>query len=146
MDRVLILTVLVSVGLFWTLKNRDNLTFTKFGEILVGIFVFSTCFARFGLPIYDMAVPTSYGPFGMAIRFELYLLFIPFLLWISANYHNWHLPKISRWVVFFIIYYILLCVLNPYNNIIISSLVAMFFLLSYMLFVYLLIKIGRAHV
>lgn len=138
MDRVLILIVMLIAVFVWLSKNSMRLSYPKFMEMLVTMFVFSCCFTRLSIPLFTMPYEHQYGPFGQAFRLEMSHVFILILLWVISQKQNFKFPPIKPIPIIAILFYVLFTILNPFNTIKASSFIALNYFLSYMLFLYLL--------
>jgi O-antigen ligase len=140
MDRVLILIVMMIIIFIWLSKDGLRLSYAKFTEALVTIFVFSCCFTRLNIPFYSLPYEHQYGPFGAAFRIEVYHVFMLILLWIVAQRTNLKFNAVKKSVVLAIIFYLFYTVLNPYNVVKASSFIALNYFITYVVFLYLLVN------
>ncbi len=138
MDRVLIFIVMLIIIFIWLSKVGMRLSYSKFAETLVTIFVFSCCFTRLNIPLYSLPYEHQYGSFGAAFRLEVYHVFILILLWVVTQCTNFKFNPIKKKIIVAIIFYLLYAVLNPFNIVKSSSFVALNYFIAYFVFMYLL--------
>lgn len=138
MDRVLILIVLLVAVFIWLSKEGVRLSYDKFTEFLVSVYVFSCCFVRLSFPLYTLPFEHQFGPFGSAFRLEMCHIMIFILLWVISQRKNITFTKIKPLPLFILLFYILYTMLNPFNIVKSSSCVALNYILSYLVFMYLL--------
>ncbi len=138
MDRVAILIVMLVALVVWLSKEGSRISYPKFAENIVAFYVFSCCFIRLGIPIFTLPYEQTYGPLGIVVRFEMFHFLILFFLWVVARERDWKLSRIKQLPVLVILFYLLLTAVNPYNVVKPAALVGWNFILSYLLFLYLL--------
>lgn len=122
----------------WLSKEGSRISYSKFAENIVALYVFSCCFVRLGIPIYSLPYEHQLGPLGLVIRLDFYHVLMLFFLWVIARERHWKFSRIKPLPVLVIIFYLLYTVINPYNTVKPSSFVAWNFIVSYLVFLYLL--------
>ncbi|MEG2402740.1 MAG: O-antigen ligase family protein, partial [Muribaculaceae bacterium] len=138
MDRILITIVLLTTLIFWLIRNKDNLTYSKLAEILIAFYIFSCAFPRLFLPLYTLNYPFHWGTFDIAFRIQIYLLLIPFFLLIISKRFNWKVQPIKKKYILIILLFIGYTMLNPYDTVKDATLIPVVYLLAYLVFLYLL--------
>ena len=136
MDRALIFGTLGFASLFFFAREGSRLSRERLSEIIIAIYTFSLCFARLFLPIIrGDGEPCGTFTTSMAI-WPFYALSI-WLIWIVAREKQWRIRRPNIWLVLIFTGYAAYTMLNPYNLARRSSLVEVFYLLSFAVFIYL---------
>ena len=136
MDRALIFVTLGFASLFFFAREGSRLTRERLSEIIIAVYTFSLCFARLFLPIIrGDGEPCGTFTTSMAI-WPFYALSI-WLIWIVAREKQWRIRRPNIWLVLIFTGYAAYTMLNPYNLARRSSLVEVFYLLSFAVFIYL---------
>ena len=136
MDRALIFVTLGFASLFFFAREGSRLSRERLSEIIIAIYTFSLCFARLFLPIIrGDGEPCGTFTTSMAI-WPFYALSI-WLIWIVAREKQWRIRRPNIWLVLIFTGYAAYTMLNPYNLARRSSLVEVFYLLSFAVFIYL---------
>lgn len=135
---MLILAVLMIALFIWLSKESIRLSYAKFTELLVAFYVFSCCFVRFNIPVYTLPYEHQYGSLGMSVRIEMYHIMIFVLLWVISQRKNITFTPIKPMPIIVLAFYLIYTILNPFNVVKSSSFVAINYVLTYLVFLYLL--------
>ena len=136
MDRALILATLGFALFFFIAREGSRMTKERWHEIIIAVYVFSCSFARLFLPIYKAGGDPS-GSFGDSLSIWSFYAFALLLIWLIARGKQWHIrrPKLLLALVFLV--YAGCTFLNPYNISRLQTAMAVFYLLSFAVFMYL---------
>lgn len=112
------------------------MTRERWHEILIALYTFSCSFARLFIPVYKAGGDPS-GSFGDSLSVWSFHAVALLLIWLIARVKQWHIrrPKLLIALVFLI--YAGFTFLNPYNISRLQTGMAVFYLLSFAVFMYL---------
>ena len=136
MDRALIFVTLAFLFLFFIVREGKRLTKERLYEIIIAVYTFSCCFSRFYLPVFNLGDDTggSFGP-GLAI-WPFYALSLV-LIWIIAHDKQWRIRRPNLWLLLIFVGYAGYTLFNPYNISRMHTIIEVFYLLSFAVFMYL---------
>ena len=136
MDRALILVTLGFALFFFIAREGSRMSKVRMHEIIIAVYVFSCSFARLFLPIYKSGGDPS-GSFGDSLSIWSFHALALLLIWLIARVKQWHIrrPKLLLALAFLI--YAGCTFLNPYNISRLQTAMAVFYLLSFAVFMYL---------
>lgn len=136
MDRVLILVVLCFALVFFFLREGISLKKSRLYEIVIALYTFSCCFTRLYLPVYKAATETE-GSFGPSLAIWPFYFVSIILIWIIARDKQWRIrrPNLALMIVFG--GYAVYTLFNPYDVSRAQTVVAVVYLLSFAVFMYL---------
>ena len=129
-----ILTIIISVIIYTIkiLQNSRNLSYDKWSEIFISFFVFTNCL-NFGLTLFE--IPDS-TPYSSTIRIEVYMIIAPVFITLLAKRNQWRLPNIHwLWILLGAVF-IAINILNPANINKTGTIIAIFNIVSYLIFLY----------
>lgn len=134
MDRTVAYMTTLIVLVIWFIRERNNLTYSKCVELLVGIYVFSCSFPRLQTPIYSLPFGQHWGSFGLTFKILPYIALFPLFIALLATQLQWRITRPNFKVLgAFALFYIYV-ILNPFNVVTMSSLVPLFFIAVYFCF------------
>ena len=136
MDRVLIIVTLAIALLFLVIREGGRMTKARIYEIIIAIYTFSCCFTRLYLPVYKVATETE-GSFGASLAIWPFYLLSVFLIWVIARDKQWRIRRPNLWLFFIFSGYAVYTLLNPYDVTRLQTVIAVFYLLSFAVFMYL---------
>lgn len=136
MDRALIFVTLAAVLMFFFAREGKRMTRERLYEIIIAIYTFSCCFTRLYLPIFKAATETE-GSFGASLAIWPFYALSVVLIWILARRMQWRIRRPNIWLFFVFTGYAAYTLLNPYDVSRAQTLVAVFYLLSFAVFIYL---------
>jgi len=136
MDRALIFVTLGFVLLFLVAREGTRLTRVRVHEILIAIYTLSCCFARLYIPIIKGDADAS-GSFGNSLAIWPFYAMSLFLIWIVAKRKSWRIRRPNLWLFLIFAAYAGYTLANPYNLARRQTLVEVFYLLSFAIFIYL---------
>lgn len=136
MDRICIVVALIVGLIYLLLINRDKLNREKVSQIIVAMFAFSLCFPRLSVPIYH-ASEISHGSFGPTIRIDITAFFSLILMLIIAQRNEWKIRRPRLIIMLVAAIYCIYIILNPFNTVMPSSMVAIEYFVAYLIFLYL---------
>ena len=121
---------------FFIAREGSRMNKERWHEIIIAVYVFSCSFARLFLPIYKAGGDPS-GSFGDSLSIWSFHAFALLLIWLIARVKQWHIrrPKLLLALVFLV--YAGCTFLNPYNISRLQTAMAVFYLLSFAVFMYL---------
>ena len=136
MDRALIFVTLVLALFYFIAREGSRMNRERWHEIIIAVYVFSCSFARLFLPIYKAGGDPS-GSFGDSLSVWAFHAMALVLIWLIARVKQWHIrrPKLLLALVFLV--YAGCTFLNPYNISRLQTAMAVFYLLSFAVFMYL---------
>ena len=137
MDRALIFVTLAFALVFYIAREGNRLTRERLYEIIIAIYTFSCCFARLFLPILK-GDEDSTGSFGNSLSIWPFYAMGLLLLWIVGHQKQWRIRRPNLWLFFIFAGYGAYSLANPYNLARRETLVEVFYLLSFAVFMYLL--------
>ena len=136
MDRVLILATLAFALVFFLVRASTRLTKVRLYEIIIAIYTFSCCFTRLYVPILKVATETE-GSFGASVAVWPFYALSLVLIWIIAREKQWRIRRPNLWLFFVFTAYAAYTLVNPYDVSRLQTVVAVFYLLSFAVFMYL---------
>lgn len=136
MDRVLILATLGFALMFFIARPGTRLTKARVYEIIIAIYTFSVCFTRLYLPVLKVGTETE-GSFGASLAIWPFYALSVVLIWIIAREKQWRIRRPNLWVFFTFLGYAVYTLVNPYDVSRMQTVVAVFYLLSFAIFMYL---------
>ena len=136
MDRALIFVTLVCVLMFFIAREGKRMTRERLYEIIIAIYTFSCCFTRLYLPVFKAATETE-GSFGASLAIWPFYALSVVLIWIVAQRKQWRIRRPNIWLFFVFTGYAAYTLLNPYDVSRAQTVVAVFYLLSFAVFMYL---------
>lgn len=136
MDRVLIIVTLAIALLFLVIREGGRMTKARIYEIIIAIYTFSCCFTRLYLPVYKVATETE-GSFGASLAIWPFYLLSVFQIWVIARDKQWRVRRPNLWLFFIFSGYAVYTLLNPYDVTRLQTVIAVFYLLSFAVFMYL---------
>ena len=136
MDRVLIVVTLAFALIFLIMREGSRLTRERIYEILIAIYTFSCCFSRMYLPVYTAATDIE-GSFGGSLAVYPFYIVSVFLIWIIARDKQWRMRRPNIWLLFIFLGYAVYTLLNPYDVTRTQTAIAVIYLLSFAVFMYL---------
>ena len=136
MDRALIFVTLGFALFFFIAREGSRMTRGRWHEIIIALYIFSCSFARLFLPVYKAGGDPS-GSFGDSLSAWSFHAVALLLIWLIARVKRWHIrrPKLMLALVFLV--YAGYTFLNPYNISRLQTAMAVFYLLSFAVFMYL---------
>jgi O-antigen ligase len=136
MDRALIFVTLAFALVFFIAREGNRLTRERLFEIIIAIYTFSCCFARLFLPVLKGDADST-GSFGNSLSIWPFYAMGLLLIWIVARQKQWRIRRPKLWLFFLFLGYAGYTLLNPYNLARRETLVEVFYLLSFAVFMYL---------
>lgn len=136
MDRALIFVTLGFALMFFIAREGNRLTRERLFEIIIAIYTFSCCFARFYLPVLK-GDPDSTGSFGNSLSVWPFYAMALLLIWIIVHHKQWRIRRPNLWLFFIFLGYTGYTLLNPNNLARRESFIEVFYLLSFAIFIYL---------
>lgn len=136
MDRALIFVTLAVVLMFFIAREGKRMTRERLYEIIIAIYTFSCCFTRLYLPIFKAATEID-GSFGSSLAIWPFYALSVILIWILARRNQWRIRRPNIWLFFVFTGYAVYTLLNPYDVSRAQTVVAVFYLLSFAVFMYL---------
>jgi len=136
MDRVLIFVTLAAALAFFIVRAGHRISKVKLYEIVIAIYTFSCCFTRLYLPIFKASTEVE-GSFGASLAIWPFYALSVFLIWIIARDKQWRIRRPNLWLFFIFLGYAAYTLLNPYDVSRAQTVVAVFYLLSFAVFMYL---------
>ena len=105
-------------------------------EIIIAIYTFSCCFTRLYLPVFKAATDTE-GSFGASVAIWPFYVLSVILIWILARRKQWRIRRPNIWLMLIFLAYAAYTLLNPYDVSRLQTVAAVFYLLSFAVFMYL---------
>ena len=136
MDRVLILATLAFALVFFLVRASTRFTKVRLYEIIIAIYTFSCCFTRLYVPVLKVATETE-GSFGASVAVWPFYALSLVLIWIIAREKQWRIRRPNLWLFFVFTAYAAYTLVNPYDVSRLQTVVAVFYLLSFAVFMYL---------
>ena len=136
MDRALIFATLGFALFFFIAREGSRMTKVRMHEIIIAVYVFSCSFARLFLPIYKAGGDPS-GSFGDSLSIWSFHALALLLIWLIARVKQWHIRRPKLLLAFVFLIYAGCTFLNPYNISRLQTAMAVFYLLSFAVFMYL---------
>lgn len=136
MDRALIFVTLACVLVFFIAREGKRMTRERLYEIIIAIYTFSCCFTRLYLPVFKAATETE-GSFGASLAIWPFYALSVVLIWIVAQRKQWRIRRPNIWLFFVFTGYAAYTLLNPYDVSRAQTVVAVFYLLTFAVFMYL---------
>ena len=136
MDRVLIFVILGLALLYLVIREGGRMTKSRIYEIIIAIYTFSCCFTKLYLPVFKAATETE-GSFGASLAIWPFYLLSVVLFWVIARDKQWRIRRPNIWLFFIFSGYAAYTLLNPYDVSRAQTVVAVFYLLSFAVFMYL---------
>lgn len=136
MDRALIIVTLAFALLYFFIREGGRMTKARIYEIIIAIYTFSCCFTRLYLPVVKAATDTE-GSFGASLAIWPFYLLSVILIWIIARDKQWRIRRPNMWMFFLFSGYAAYTLLNPYDVSRLQTVVAVIYLLSFAVFMYL---------
>lgn len=136
MDRALILITLAFVLIFLVAREGTRLTKERMYEIIIALYTFSCCFTRLYLPLFKVGTETE-GSFGASLAVWPFYALSLLLIWIVARGKHWRIRRPNFWVFLVFAGYAVYTLFNPYDVSRGQTVVAVFYLLSFAVFMYL---------
>jgi len=137
MDRALIFITLVFALMFFIAREGSRLTRERMNEILIAIYTFACCFTRLFLPLLK-GDDEPCGSFGTSLSIWPFYALSLVLIWIISREKQWRIRRPNIWLFLVFTGYAAYTLLNPYNMARRQTLVEVFYLLSFAVFIYLL--------
>lgn len=134
--------------LLYTVKiiaNTRHLTFDKWCEIFISFFIFTNCLS-FGLPLIELNSLYVDGALGTKFRLEVFMIITPIFFVVMARRAQWKFIAIPWYVIFGIVFFCALNLLNPNNMAVGSTAIAMAEILCYLIFLYIICSCVPAEV
>ena len=136
MDRVLIILTLGLALLFFFIREGGRMTKVRLYEILIALYTFSCCFSRLYLPLINLGDETG-GSFGPSLAIWPFYALSVLLIWIVVREKQWRIHRPNIWLLFIFLGYAGYTMLNPYNISRMHTVIEVFYLLSFAVFMYL---------
>lgn len=136
MDRVLIFVTIAAALAFFIIRAGSRISKAHVYEILIAVYTFSCCFSRLYLPVFKVGTETE-GSFGGSLAIWPFYLLSIVLIWIIARDKQWRIRRPNLWMFFLFSGYAAYTLLNPYDVTRGQTVVAVFYLLSFAVFMYL---------
>ena len=136
MDRILILVTLAFALLFFIMREGNRMTKVRLYEIIIAIYTFSCCFSRLYLPLINLGDETG-GSFGPSLAIWPFYALSVLLIWIVVREKQWRIHRPNIWLLFIFLGYAGYTMLNPYNISRMHTVIEVFYLLSFAVFMYL---------
>ena len=124
------------VLIFLVAREGTRLSKERLYEIIIAIYTFSCCFTRLYLPVFKVGTETE-GSFGASLAVWPFYLLSLILIWIIARSRHWRIRRPNIWAFFIFTGYALYTLLNPFDVSRGQTVVAVFYLLSFAIFMYL---------
>lgn len=105
-------------------------------EIFIAVYVFACCFTRLYVPVYKYATDTP-GTFGASMSIWPFYAMSVLLLWIIARIKHWRIRRPKLLIIGIFAVYAAATILNPYNISRPQTVIAVFYLCSFAVFMYL---------
>lgn len=131
-----ILCIVISVFIYTIkiLNNTRNLTFDKWCEVFISFFTFTNCL-NFGFTLFKI---DEGMPYSNTMRIEVYMIILPIFFVLLARRYRWELPKIHWLAVLFLVIFSATNLLNPANISKIGTLIGLYNIITYLIFLYIL--------
>lgn len=136
MDRALILVTLTLASIFLIARQGSRMNKARLYEIIIAIYTFSCCFTRLYLPVLKVATETE-GSFGASLAIWPFYVLSVVLIWIIARDKQWRVRRPNLWLFFIFLGYAAYTLVNPYDVSRMQTVVAVVYLLSFAVFIYL---------
>ncbi len=138
MDRFAIIAVVLIAFIVLYLRNLKSKTQEEKYEGIIAVYVVTCCFTRFFLPLYVYDEEQQYGSFGNSIMLWPYMLFILYLIWVVKVKQKGFITMPNKILVGAFLVFTIYNFTNPNNSVVGSSMIALFFLCTLLIFYYLL--------
>jgi O-antigen ligase len=136
MDRALIFVTLGFASLFFFAREGSRLTRERLSEIIIAIYTFSCCFTRLYLPLIKGSGEPC-GTFGTSLAIWPFYLMSFILIWIIAHDKEWRIRRPNFGLLLVFTGYAAYALLNSNNMGRMQTVVEVFYLLSFAVFMYL---------
>lgn len=136
MDRALIFVTLGFAALFFFAREGSRLSRERLSEIIIAVYTLSLCFARLYLPVLR-GDGEPCGTFTTSLAIWPFYFISIWLIWIVAREKQWRIHRPNIWLVLIFTAYAAYAMLNPYNLSRRATLVEVFYMLSFGVFIYL---------
>ena len=136
MDRALILVTLVLSSTFFVVREGSRMTRERLYEIVIAIYTFSCCFTKLYLPLIKGSGEPC-GTFGTSLAIWPFYFMSFILIWIIAHDKEWRIRRPNFWLLLVFTVYAAYSLLNPNNMGRMQTVVEVFYLLSFAVFMYL---------
>ena len=136
MDRVLIFVTLGFALMFFVIREGNRMTKARLYEIIIAVYTFSCCFSRLYLPLFNLG-DDSGGSFGPSLAIWPFYAMSLVLIWIIARDKHWRIRRPNIWIFFILLGYAGYTLANPYNAYRMYTVIEVFYLLSFAVFMYL---------
>lgn len=134
MDRTVAYMTILLVFTIWLIRERNNLTYSKGVELLVGGYIFSCAFPRIQIPVYDLPFAQHWGTFLHTFKVMPYLALFPVFIVILAYQLDWKIQRPNIKVILSFIAFFLYVIFNPFNVVTMSALIPLFYIAIYFCF------------
>ena len=135
MDRALIFVTLSFALMFFIAREGSRLTRERLYEIVIAIYTFSCCFTRLFLPL-SKGDGEPCGTFGTGLAIWPFYFFTLLLLWIVARRKQWRIRRPNLWIALVFVIYAVYTLINPFNLARRQSVIEVFYLISFAMFMY----------
>ena len=123
--------------MFFIAREGSRLTRERMNEILIAVYTFACCFTRLFLPLLK-GDDEPCGSFGTSLSIWPFYALSLILIWIISREKQWRIRRPNMWLFLIFTGYAAYTLLNPYNMARRQTLVEVFYLLSFAVFIYLL--------
>ncbi|MDO4510445.1 MAG: O-antigen ligase family protein [Bacteroidales bacterium] len=138
MDRLAIIVVLLIAFIILHMRNLKRKSEEEKCEGVIAFYIFSCCFTKLYLPLITVDEEQHYGSFGQSLVIWPYLLFCIYLLWTIKRKYGGLLSKPKKQLVACFLIFAGFNLANPNNAMVSSTMLAVFFLATLFLFLFLL--------
>ena len=136
MDRALIFVTLGFALMFFVAREGSRFTKARLYEITIALYTFSCCFSRLYIPIFNLGDETG-GSFGPSLAIWPFYALSVLLIWIVAREKQWRIRRPNLWLFLIFAGYAGYTLANPYNISRMHTIIEVFYLLSFAVFIYL---------
>ncbi len=136
MDRALILVTLGLASTFFVVREGSRMTRERLYEIIIAIYTFACCFTRLYVPLFKGSGEPC-GTFGTGLGIWPFYGLSLVLIWIVAHDKSWRIRQPNIWLLIVFTAYAGFTLVNPYNMSRTATIVEVFYLLSFAVFMYL---------
>lgn len=136
MDRVLIFVTLGFALMYFIIRGGNRMSKVRLYEILIAVYTFSCCFSRMYLPLFNLG-DDSGGSFGPSLAIWPFYAMSLVLIWIIARDKRWRIRRPNIWIFFILLGYAGYTLANPYNAYRMYTVIEVFYMLSFAVFMYL---------
>lgn len=137
MDRAAIFVTLGLAVIFFIMREGSHFTKARLYEIIIALYTFACCFSRLYIPLFNLG-DDSGGSFGPSLAIWPFYALSVLLIWIVAREKRWRIRRPNLWLLLIFVGYACYTLANPFNMSRKHTIIEVFYLLSFAVFIYLL--------